>query len=151
MRKFEFESNGSKWMLVDAQGEDVGISRVGINIGKCFYSIKEVVILKNITEEQASEVVSKVTFRIGEDVDVYYKDYMKYSSGTTYIAIESLHSLLKSKGIHLYKNPYRDDWEELCTWGHGCFAKYGKSSFELFTEAEEKTFYNPVLFKIICN
>lgn len=143
MKKFEFESNGSKWLLVDSD-----------NYGRVMHpeiEYLEVCRLKNITEEQASEVVeygdatpSNCVYTVG------YKDYNTGEDDYWYeSSIESLRSLFKSKGIHLFENPYRDDWDELCTWGHGDFSKDGKSSFQLFTEAEKNTFYNPVLFKIL--
>nr|WP_317633077.1 hypothetical protein [uncultured Flavobacterium sp.] len=67
--------------------------------------------LSEITEEQASEVVG---------------------------SIKELHSLLKSKGIYLFENPY-GEW----------FSDFKNANDELDWQlAEQKTFYNPYIFKL---
>lgn len=75
--------------------------------------------LSEITEEQASEIVDK---KIG------YKNYLEstdvISNYSCVTATKSLHSLIKSKGAYLYENPHNT------------------------VEAEQKTFYNPVIFKL---
>lgn len=117
MKKFEFETSKGKFLLVDEKDYPVFHVMIETN-GFNFYSLKE------ITEEQASEIVDANMFFNGILVkDIIYKT-----------AIESLHSLLKSKGIHLFENPYD-----------------GILKLEFPTPywiAEQKTFYNPYIFKL---
>lgn len=40
---------------------------------------------------------------------------------------ESFRSLLQASGLN-WINEYQNDWDELCTWGHGDFSKDGKTS-----------------------
>lgn len=77
--------------------------------------------LKDITEDQAKEIV-----------DLEYVCYYGYA------ALELFNMLMEKHEIYL-ENPYKYAWEELCIWGHGGFAKDGKTEFELFTQAEENT------------
>lgn len=81
---------------------------------------------KNITEEQASEIVYKRKW-----VDEFYLSY----KGT-------LNYILKSKGIHLYDNPYTNSTDLNSSF----FSM--QTDFKKEKEAEEKTFYNPFIFKL---
>lgn len=104
MKELRFESNGSKWLLVDYD-----------NYGRVIHpaiEYLEVCRLKNITEEQASEVMDEFEYH-----PISCKDQLVF--------------LIKSKGIHLFNNPYN-----------------GWKNTDDFDDAEEKTFYNPILFKI---
>lgn len=91
--------------------------------------------LSEITEEGASKIVDELWNG--------YKNYNSNDNVGNYnrlvknTAIESLHSLLKSKGIHLFENPY--DVYDMSTWHDANEAKQ---------KAEEKTFYNPYIFKL---
>lgn len=95
-----------------------------------FTHVGDPISVENITEQQASEIVDK-------SIHTYlFAHYVKDIPVNTYCylsAIESLHSLIKSLGIHLFKNPYLD--------------------FETLDidaiEAESDTFYNPHIFKIV--
>lgn len=134
MKKFEFESNGSKWLLFEADEEGYCFNTLQFHF-KIKLSLG--LFLKDIKEEQASEVVGERQLELWQKTQGFYKyyDYMSRNEcGISFLksSIESLHSLLKSKGVHLYKNT-----DPLFS-GH-------------YLEAEAKTFYNPVLFKIICN
>lgn len=88
MKKLEFETSKGKFLLVDA------IKKPNIHTG-----IK----LSEITEEEASEIV---------DYSILKNMYASYNYGVctnSYVyksAIESLHSLLKSKGITDLSNKY---------------------------------------------
>lgn len=100
--------------------------------------------LANITEEEASGIVDSTRKNIREK-DIIFQDYQsKYKKDFSYdTAIESLHSLLKSKGIHLFENPIKlpHSLEYCCSrWTY-----YGYEVSE-YRKAEEKTFYNPMIF-----
>lgn len=101
------------------------------------YGIK----LSEITEEQASEIVDEFKYH----PTLIKKVFIDYLNGDFYIdtAIESLHSLLKSKGIHLFENPI-DLEEQLDCNCDMCYQKLE----DAFNEAEQKTFYNPYIFKL---
>ena len=81
------------------------------------YTTVNFIKLSQITEEQASEVVGLPISNIA----IYNK--------------LSLHEPLESKGVHLFENPYKDV---------GLIPSHEQ---KLYREAEEKTFYNPYLFK----
>ena len=117
MKKLEFETSKGRFVLVDNNqyNEAVIDFLKKVNYGSYMNRIK----LSEITEEQASEIVGF--------------QYMDYMSKPT--AIESLKSLLKSKGIHLFVNPYKQSNKEY----------FNKIHFE---QSEEKTFYNPYIFKL---
>lgn len=68
------------------------------------YDYRFIGLLSRITEEQASEIVG---------------------------SIKELHSLLKSKGVHLFENPYKDCEDKDLEWLNN-----------------ELTFYNPYIFKL---
>lgn len=83
--------------------------------------------ISEITEEQASEIVD-------------FEDGCRMLYG---YAKNKLNSLLKSKGIYLYDNPY-DLNEQLDCNCDMCYQKLE----DAFDESEQKTFYNPYIFKL---
>ena len=88
-------------------------------------------------EITAEKIVDK---QIIEGVSLYPVSSERYFM----TALESLQSLIE---VNVQKvNPYQDDWDELCTWGHGGFAKDGKTELELYSEAEKSVFRNPYYF-----
>lgn len=112
MKKFEFETSKGKFVLVDGYVEN------GID-------------LKQITEQQASEIVHNKHPISGGFVN-YFESTSLITSYSCFSAIQSLHSLLKSKGVHLFKNPFLD------------FETLDPSA----VYAEQNTFYNPHIFKL---
>lgn len=70
-----------------------------------------------------------------------YRNYniSLYSERGFPTALESLSSLMQHLKLYT-SNPYKEDWDELCAWGHGGFAKDGKTEYELFTEAQSRTY-----------
>jgi len=85
-----------------------------------------------ITEEQARGLVPFIGLPW-----CAYKDYTTNKNWYR-TAKESFNSFMKANQCYS-TNPYKEDWDELCKWGHGGFAKDGKTEFELFTEAESNT------------
>ena len=113
MKKLEFETSKGRFLIVDA------IENANVHTG-----IK----LSEITEEQASEIV-KMTW-ISDNIKLCkFKNYDINGNGSFSSATESLHSLLKSKGIHLFKNP-------------------APLLHHTRLEKEQKTFHNPYIFKL---
>lgn len=129
MKKLEFETSKGAFFMVDA------IERKNLHNG---------IFLKQITEEQASDIVDESFNAYHEHSFVYYGNEVV---GGCYIvtAIESLHSLLKSKGIHLFENPVPQPEFIIDNFGNGGICE---SWVKEFQEQEEKTFYNPVIFKL---
>lgn len=130
MKVLEFETSKCRFKLIDMP-EKVSINGWSGAIvidelnqipqekyAKGFY-------LKNITEEQASDIVDDELYDY-----VLFRGHLQNYCET---AIESLHSLLESKGIHLFENPYSDAQRYTDT--------------EYF-DALDKTFYNPYIFKL---
>lgn len=135
MKKLEFET--SKGMFVVTDVPDI------LN-GDVYYggSKNKGIKLSEITEEQASVIVDSND----EYGVVMYQNYQTTSMqyyDEQITAIEYLHSLLKSKGVHLFENPI--DLEERLECN--CDICYGRLESD-HEEAEEKTFYNPYVFKI---
>lgn len=130
MKKLEFATSKGEFILEEASDKNLGG-----------------VLVKHMTEEQFAEVVDSTVKGV---ILTCFKDYTKgYYSNSVFTAKESFQSLIKSLGWNLFENPYQTAWDELCIWGHGGFAKDGKSEFQLYTEAESKTLYNPIILKKI--
>lgn len=127
-----------------SQGDTQGFYYIGTDF-KYLGKVSE------ITEEEWADIVD---LPIEHKIDSYnpllikryfrFKDYQS-DANILKTSIESGFSLLKANGIIL-ENKYQDDWDELCIWGHGDFSKDGKSSFELYTEEQEKVWSNPHVF-----
>lgn len=106
------------------------------------YDYRFIGLLSRITEEQAKEIVDEFLFNANDGSDYgdekVYKDYV---TDEIYLTnpIESLHSLLKSKGIHLFSNPV----PEPCMKGY-----IDDSWINDYNKSEQKTFYNPYIFII---
>jgi len=110
MKLLEFETSKGRFLVSESDEH---------------YDYRFIGLLSRITEEQASEIVDIKGDR--------FQDYNHVSCCDRWCntAIESLHSLLKSKGIHLFENP--------------CDNYCGTIEYQ---EAEQKTFYNPYIFKL---
>src|SRR5690606_32239073 len=104
IKKLEFETSKGKFVVEEASDK---------NLGR--------VLLKHITEEQASDIV-----------DTFFGTFYTFDGwGASEDAKLTLECLIKSKGWYLFDNPYKD-------W----------LNTDDYDEAEQKTFYNPVIFKI---
>lgn len=103
-----------------------------------------------LTEYIVSDLVHSTNITKGGGE--YYRDYCNIMGKELFFtALQSFISAIKAQGYYWAKNPYQDEWDELCEWGHGDFSKDGKSSFELYHEATVKTF-NPnktLIFQIL--
>lgn len=121
MKKIEFETSKGKFLIKEYDTFNDLVKDAN------FYKQK-ICKLSEITEEQASEIVD-------EDKDYGVRIFQNYQTTSMQYfdeqitAIGSLHSLLKSKGIHLYENP-------------------APLLHHTRLEAEAKTFYNPYIFKL---
>lgn len=126
MKKLEFKTSKGNFILSDENYylvNERGVKTAYLNNKKQFEYVS-FIRLSEITEGQASEIVGSVEERLyKDDVSEYFKT-----------AIKSLHSLLKSKGVYLYEN----------TLSTGT----SKYDYNMYKEAEQKTFYNPVIFKL---
>lgn len=116
MKKFEFETSKGKFVLADSYVEN------GID-------------LKQITEEQASEIVGSIEEILLKD-DCF--DWFRKST-------KSLYSLIESQGVHLFKNPVPEPEYIIDNFGNGGICEHWVSTFQ---EQEQNTFYNPYIFKI---
>lgn len=135
MKKLEFTTGKGGFVVVDgSQPIDTEIAKL---IFGSYWSIR----FKDLTEEQASEIVDYTNF-IGFAV---YEDYHD-GNKVLYTALDSLHSLIKSKGWYL-ENPlqftkptddlsFYDNQEDM----EKCIADW--------QQAESRTLNNPVIFKI---
>lgn len=167
MKKLEFKTSKGSFLLSDENYylvNERAVKTAYLNNVKQFEYVS-FIRLSEITEQQASEIVDK---KIG------YKNYLEstdvISNYSCVTAIKSLHSLLKSKGVYLYENPVYKDVEysdELCKYcplikkgvysvngGYvagceGSCCETAKENHEdMYQEVEQKTFYNPVIFKL---
>lgn len=135
MKKLEFETSKGKWVLID--GSDLPkVDKIIVENDTNFIK------LSDITEEQASEIV-QMTW-ISDNINLCeFKNYDTNGNGSLSSSIESLHSLIESKGVHLFENPYENSTDLNSSF----FSM--QEDFNKEKEAEEKTFYNPYLFKVI--
>ena len=101
--------------------------------------------LKEITEEQASQIVDDpFGLEICDDEVIVFKDY-EDEENTYSSSIDSLYSLIFSKGIHLYDNPVPEPEYQFDNFGNGGMCE---SWINAYQEQEQKTFYNPYIFKL---
>lgn len=136
MNKIEFETSKGSFVLID-ESELTKIDKIIVSNDNDFIKLSE------ITDKQASEVVD--SFDLFGNINVGYKNYSE-EEPVLNTAKESLHSLLKSKGVYLFENPII----------HPNDMGIQPASFSWYleqenqhNEAELKTFYNPYLFKKI--
>ena len=100
MKKLEFETNKGRFVLVDNP-----LLPQAMSITTKYIKLSE------ITEEQASEIAEE---SLDSHLDTFYKCYnlneveeVEWEDDFIYTsAIDSLHSLLKSKGIKITNNTY---------------------------------------------
>lgn len=125
MKELKFETSKGEFLVVD------DVNDIGKNIP--YDLVTKIGYIKNLTEEQASEVVESFT----QEINNYtcHFNYVLNTHDITINSIESLHSLLESKGINLFENPYKQVNKEY----------FNKIHFE---QSEQKTFYNPYIFKL---
>lgn len=109
------------------------------------YIAGETITLEREDIEDVWTVVGRLSELTDEDIveltnyaECFHKDYV--TNLYTLTPSESFFSALQAEGLFLNGNPYQDEWDELCTWGHGGFSKDGKSEYELYHEAEARTF-----------
>lgn len=143
MKKLEFETSKSRFVVIDNNQDDNMVIQFlkDIPYGSYMNRIK----LSEITEDQASEIVDEPVKFFNPTNPYCVEDvvYINYNSGKGFwTAIESLHSLLESKGIHLFKNPYTNSTDLNSSF----FSM--QEDFNKEKEAEQKTFYNPYIFKM---
>lgn len=130
MKKLEFETSKGMFKVVDEKDYMVFHLMLTENGFDC-------ISLQEITEEQAIEIVDEFKrgyknysykgYKLGgQQVSMVIRDYFNKPT-------DSLYSLFDSKGICLFENPFY----------HGDLEDYTK-----YKEAEQKTFYNPYIFKL---
>lgn len=130
MKKLEFETSNGRFLVSESDEH---------------YDYRFIGLLSRITEEQAREIVDEFLFNANDGSDYgdekVYKDYV---TDEIYLTnpIESLHSILKSKDIHLFENPYTKSTDLNSSF----FSM--QVDFNKEKQAEQKTFYNPYIFKL---
>lgn len=172
MKTLEFKTGKGDFALVDLQGyeytlfngylvlgsnkSDVAgkMRKISIGDNRGFLQYEKAFILKEMTEERAEEIVDSKHMQsfcsceyCGYEYDVYrdYKnqsleDWNEYPEADGFRnGIDSLNSLLTSLGIHLYENPL----------GTYEFAHKRHIVNGTWQQAEENTFYDPILLKKI--
>lgn len=149
MKKLEFETSKGRFLIIDLpidyhvqnntvyyvteSTKDTFLLPVGES-----YSINW---LKEITEEKASEIVDNpFELEVADYTALVFKDY-EDDENTYSSSIDSLYSLLFSKGVHLFENPLKNTYSIQSLEG-------SQKHRDQIKEAEQKTFYNPYIFKI---
>lgn len=96
-KQIRFESNNKQWFVVDKSEIDYDILSISNR------QLKIIAYLDEISEEQAREVVEQYEHCVSK-----YKNYLHKLGDIMYFntPIESLHSLLKSKGVDIING----DW-----------------------------------------
>ena len=123
MKMIEIETSNGSFVVVDIDNlyvdtkEQYFLNYVNNFKGLCINDMlyEEFASIKDITEEQASEVVDEPMLMEDEDGSIFGKKFVKYDDTlipnykcfANITATESLHSLLKSKGVDkTWTNPY---------------------------------------------
>lgn len=156
MKKLEFETSKGRFVVLDVDYNSMTFVRILDTATACLgseelFDYKKSFKLSEITEEQVSEILEefhKNNFGTIKNPDYGFYDYNKNNFHLS-SSIESLHSLFKSKDIHLFRNPLKDS--ELSFIGNvsGIDMLLAKQKHDRrIKEAEEKTFYNPYIFKL---
>lgn len=138
MKKLEFETSKGKFVLIDAK--DISTSwyyfmnkklKLEYNIQHEFKLGKTIFKLEGIAEDELSNIV--------QSHNGMYNTYTEEEfGGMTSSSMTSLRSLLESKGVQLFENKFGKLEEAHLKYIVDCSWK----------EAEQKTFYNPYIFKI---
>ena len=127
IKEIKFETDKGKFLLVDMTG--------GIRKFIPWDFVDESFDVKDITEVQSESIVdSKVfIFTPGESTEYNYlhKNYETNDLSWSFGAKGSLLSLIKSLGVELFENPYKEHEDK-----------------DLERFYEDCTFYNPVILKL---
>lgn len=166
MKKLEFETSKGRFLVVDipinflfkihhnhlvvdstSNGLIGKMNRLN-NDPKGFIEVGRLIAkLSEISEEEASEIVDNKPSIIYDDgsISLHYRNYLYHDIQAAHIwkssAIGSLHSLFQSKGIHLFENPLKNTLSIQSLEG-------SQKHSQQIKEAEQKTFYNPCIFKL---
>lgn len=100
MKKLEFETSKGRFVVIDNNQDDTQVIQFLKDIPYSSYMNR--IKLSDISEEQASEIVDKVM----NNQHFQNYNFKSYNDRWVKTAIESLHSLLKSKGITYLSNKY---------------------------------------------
>lgn len=164
MKKLNFETSKGKFVVVDLPNSTHFLKHKGYIVQSCtdkldllikcnkidngdtngFWYIGNTTneyVLKDITEQQASEVV---------DSEYNPSNYGEYKPS----AIHRLHSIITSNGYYLFENPYETEPTitngDYDNNGFGDIDKYQfKKDHKEWKEAQDKTFFNPIIFKLV--
>lgn len=165
--QLELTTNKGEWLVVDMPKSSHGIKvfndidrpYISYFIGHDTYreyfigKLHEISFISEITEEQAAEVVE---CSIHTNLFAHYVNEIPVNTYCYKSSIESLHSLIKSKGYHLFENPYKEPKFNYDFGEDGPSDSMLESAefdfdyrLEEYNEAETKTLRNPYLFKKI--
>lgn len=137
MKQIEFKTSKGEFIIVEYS--DIGTHLIvgdkthvfSKKDNSYFTHIGDSISIKDITEDQANDIVDKVMN--GQHFQNY--NYKCVTDRWVKSARESLKSLIESLDIHLYKNPIKTfTFDE---------------DYIRHIEAEANTFYNPYIFKIV--
>lgn len=143
MKKLNFETSKGKFVVVDEKEFTVfnqcTVDDKWIVDGE-IYDYNSHSFLKDITEQQASEIVEEYFSTTTNEIDGYF-DYRDDTQ--TDCPIESVHSLITSNGYYLFENPNGVQYSK------GFDGESDYRSFINWKEAQDKTFFNPIIFKLV--
>ena len=97
---------------------------------------------EELTEEQCKELVRRgyykgTFFNYGEPI-------VNFNHFDT--AKDSFLSAISAQNHHWLKNPYKNDWDELCEWGYVDIDGETCSESKRYDEAESRTLKHPLIF-----
>ena len=152
----EVPKNAKEFTIVDISKERKALHYIIEEYGGysgCFKDIpnNDFELLGEATEDEISFDVEPY---VESNSVGFYKDYstkfiVRGQEFKLFDKNNSFRSLLQASGLN-WVNEYQNDWDELCTWGHGDFSKDGKTSSALYFEAERKKIKGKLIFlKII--
>ncbi len=148
MKKLNFETSKGKFVVVDIES-DKDIYDIQSNFGYLLKDFCDWIYLKDITEQQASEIVDYEVENVEIQGGGFYNTIYNYEKGDFQLGnsqIDSLYSLITSNGYYLFENPIQYIPDKI-TNSHTNLDS--QDLIMKYYDAKDKTFFNPIIFKLV--
>ena len=97
---------------------------------------------EELTEEHCKELVEHLKNNPSRKIDYTVKERNRFFDSS----VASFLSAISEQNHHWLKNPYKNDWDELCEWGYVDIDGETCSESKRYDEAESRTLKHPLIF-----